>query len=144
MGLSIVMQDLYENRVCVCVSVHSHVSLLCMCARSLCRQNVCVCHQPCCPNGTLCSLTFLITLHKGDLMNIHGDREPERESTGGGTAAPSCQSASTTVMRLIDQKTEQRVPKITELSNKKQFTLCFLYFFIPVFSPYTSPTQFFL
>lgn len=84
--------------MCVYVCMH-------MCVRtsaSLCMQNVCVCHQPCCPNGTLCSLTFLITLHKSDLMNTHGDREKEGESTGGELLHP---------VRLIDQKTEKRVLK---------------------------------
>lgn len=121
--------------LCVRVSAHSRFSSLCtcvlmfVCARvrtsaSLCMQNVCVCHQPCCPHGTLCSLTFLITLHKGDLMKTHRDREREHRWR---TAAPSCQSASTTVMRLIDHKTEQRVPKdhITVWQEATHFILSF-------------------
>lgn len=123
------------NQVCICQNtVHMCLQYVhCMCVSTTILAK-----------GPLCSLTFLITLHKGNLMNAHRDRQITGEHRWG-TVAPSCQSASTIVTRLTENRERTESTKrshncLTRSTSLSSFL--FPYFVIPVSSSYATASFF--
>lgn len=108
------MQDLNEKWFCVCLWVYIHVSLF------TCINVAYVCEHPLVWAWKMCAYAIILVVltvhsvlwHFWSCYIRRPDEYTQRQSDRvgeqrWGTAAPGCQSASTTVTRLIDQRREQ-------------------------------------